>query len=165
MKVVKFLNKSLFLLVFLIGISGCIVITVSKPEPFQLKPLNFKEVCSGDLLGSEQNGLKASKVIIQTKQELNEYLERMPVVREMECSDKLGTTDFSQKDLILLVDDMRGASGFGYEVISVIENEELVEISYKRVIPGDVGGVVMTQPFAFILSDKITKEVRFVLVE
>lgn len=162
----KLINQFKFIprgLLFLWMMNSCLVIKIpAKPETVTM---NSEEICDGELYGAGEEGLEAQMIVIETQEELEDLLDKMSVINPTKCSDILMTLDFSQYDLIFILDEVRGTGGHDVKVLSVTKFQDLVTVNYQKTAPDGMATTVMTQPFCFQQVEKLNAEVRFELSE
>lgn len=163
MKVINQIKCSLTLMLFLLFSIGCMV--VKTPSESNLQLIGHEKICEGNLYGAGEEGLEAQTIIIQSQQELETLLDKMSSINPTSCSDILMTIDFSEYDLIFLLDQVRGSAGYAIEVSNISELNDLVTIQYEQISPQGMAATVMTQPFCFEQVLKLNSEVQFELSE
>lgn len=163
MKLTITTKLSFLVLVLSLTLQSCVVIRIPKDE--QIVDLLNEEICSGELYGVGEEGLEAQTIIIETQDELEKLLDHMSKVNPTRCSDILLTTDFSQYDLIFILDQVRGTGDYDVMVLSVSRQGDLVTVKYSKKSPSGAAPTVMTQPYCFQQVEKLNSEVRFELSE
>lgn len=163
MKLINPIKFSLILSVFLWIGNACVVIKIP-PKP-QIATLMNEEICTDELYGAGEEGLEAQMIVIESQEELESLLEKMSRINPTKCSDILMTMDFSEYDLIFILDEVHGTGGFDVEISSVTKLEDLVTVTYKKTSPSGNAATVMTQPYCFQQVEKLNAEVRFELSE
>ena len=138
---------------------------VKTPSESNLQLIGHEKICEGNLYGAGEEGLEAQTIIIQSQQELETLLDKMSSINPTNCSDILMTIDFSEYDLIFLLDQVRGSAGYAIEVSNISELNDLVTIQYEQISPQGMASTVMTQPFCFEQVLKLNSEVQFELSE
>lgn len=134
-----------------------------KVKPKENQQQEMIEIYSGNLFGAGEEGFKKENIHIQSEKEWNNFLAKLNSVNNVSGQFKEGI-DFSKKDAIIAIDDVRNTGGFSIKINKVINKKDVLEVFVTKKAPGptDMVAAAIMQPIHIILINKTNKEIVFV---
>lgn len=122
--------------------------------------IEFKTINSGFLTGNGGEGIGSNEVfVIKSEGDWAMLRAKMNSVNE---TQKEVSIDFEQTTVLAYFDEIRPSGGYAVEIISVIDQEDGVEVTARFKKPFDAAIEIMTQPFHIVSIPKTKKRVRFI---
>lgn len=135
---------------------------INKKVHEDMQQSKITTVYKGSLFGAGAEGFTKENIVIQSEKEWQKVLNKLNTTNNMSEQFK-GTVDFSKKDVIIAVDNVRNTGGFSININEVSEKKDTIEISVVTKGPGPSDNVIMaiTQPIHIVLINKTNKEIVF----
>lgn len=159
------MNKTLFLLVFLIFACTTSKEISNTSTPDTSTPIDFERIGSGMLYGAGEEGLLAGKYLVNSVDELSEILTKMNSINSVDyISITPDSSYFKEHSIIFLFDEVRGSGGYTFEADKLTLHNDLLKISILSAKPEEMATSVMTQPFQVIEIHKFTGKIEIQLI-
>ncbi|WP_442266791.1 protease complex subunit PrcB family protein [Tenacibaculum sp. ZS6-P6] len=117
----------------------------------------------GTLTGAGSEGFKKENIVIQSIKDWESFLLKLNSANNI--SEGFETNiDFSRKNVIVAIDNVRNTTGFTIKINEVLEKNKTLEIviSSNGPKPTDMVGMAITQPIHIVTINKTDKNIIFV---
>ena len=115
---------------------------------------------NGNLYGSGSEGIGKANLVISSKEDWNNLMEKMDAVNDVSSSFSETDIDFSKFRIIAVFDGIKSTGGHSI-ALSIIENSDRILVEVLRKSPDGLATSVMTQPYCIAKIPKSDLPVVF----
>jgi hypothetical protein len=151
------LKMQSFILIF---ISVFTLLSCSNDDDVTFTPQNITPILI--VKGNENNNLVQQNTKVSNSVQWNDILESFSSQTVSTFTET--DIDFTQFDVLVCLDVPRYHTAHAIEMVSIIENQEIIEVNIEQTVFG-VGFSAVIRPYHIVKIPKTTKPVVFVVIE